>query len=140
VYQRRETVPCRGIRGATTVEANSEAAILSATRELLTALVEANGLSSDDIASAIFTVTPDLTAAFPAQAARELGWRHTALLHAQEIPVPGGLARCIRVLLHWNTGVPQAEVRHVYLQGAVSLRPDLQGHHAHTTVEEGGKR
>jgi len=80
----------------------------------------------EDVASAFFTVTPDLTTAFPARAARELGWQHVALLDAQEIPVPGSLPRCVRVLIHWNTDKPQAEIRHVYLRGAASLRPDLK--------------
>ena len=119
-------MPCRGIRGATTVENDSAAAILAATRELLTRIVEANDMALEDIASAFFIVTPDLTAAFPAQAARELGWQHVPLLDAQEIPVPGSLPRCVRVLIHWNTEKPQAEIRHVYLRGAASLRPDLK--------------
>ncbi len=119
-------MPCRGIRGATTVEEDSAPAILEATRQLLVRLLEANSVDVADIASAIFTVTPDLRAAFPAQAARELGWQHVALLDAQEIPVPGSLPRCIRVLAHWNTATPQQEIRHIYLDGAVSLRPDLQ--------------
>jgi chorismate mutase len=118
-------MPCRGIRGATTVQNDTEAQILAATRELLTRIVEANGVASKEIASALFTVTPDLTAAFPARAARDLGWRHVALLDAQEIPVPGSLPRCVRVLIHWNTDKPQSEIRHVYLRGAASLRPDL---------------
>ena len=117
---------CRGIRGATTVESDSADAILAATRELLTRIVEANGLAVKDVASAFFTVTSDLTAAFPAQAARGLGWQHVALLDAQEIPVPDSLPRCIRVLIHWNTDKPQAEIRHVYLRGAASLRPPGQ--------------
>lgn len=119
-------MPCRGIRGATTVETDTAAAILAATRELLTRIVEANDVAIEDVASAFFTVTPDLTAAFPARAARELGWQHVALLDAQEIPVPGSLPQCVRVLIHWNTEKPQAEIRHVYLRGAVSLRPDLE--------------
>ena len=119
-------MPCRGIRGATTVENDSAAAILAATRELLIRIVEANDRAMEDIASAFFIVTPDLTAAFPAQAARELGWQHVALLDAQEIPVPGSLPRCVRVLIHWNTETPQTEVHHVYLRGATSLRPDLK--------------
>jgi chorismate mutase len=119
-------MPCRGIRGATTVEADTADAILKATRQLLACLVEANTVDVADIASAIFTVTPDLSAAFPAQAARELGWQHVALLDAQEIPVPGSLPRCVRVLVHWNTATPQQEIRHVYLGRAASLRPDLQ--------------
>jgi chorismate mutase len=127
-------MPCRGIRGATTVEADTADAILKATRRLLARLVEANTVDVADIASATFTVTPDLTAAFPAQAARELGWQHVALLDAQEIPVPGSLPRCVRVLVHWNTVTPQQEIRHVYLGRAASLRPDLQ------ESREGGRR
>ena len=116
----------RGIRGATVAAENTPEAILSATRELLTAIVAANpGLAPEDIASAIFTVTPDLDAAFPAQAARQLGWKHVPLMCAREIPVPGSLPRCIRVLLHWNTDRPQAAIRPVYLRAAASLRPDL---------------
>ena len=117
---------CRGIRGAITVETDSAPAILEATRQLLTGMVEANQLDSADVASAIFTVTPDLTAAFPARAARDLGWHHVPLLDAQEVPVPGSLPRCVRVLVLWNTDLSQQEIRHVYLRGAVSLRPDLQ--------------
>jgi len=119
-------MPCRGIRGATTVKTDSSAAILAATRELLLRILEANGAEVKDIASAFFTVTPDLTTAFPARAARELGWHHVALLDAQEIPVPGSLPRCVRVLVHWNTKKSQAEVRHAYLHSAASLRPDLK--------------
>lgn len=118
-------MPCRGVRGATTVEADSAEQIVSATRELLERMVEANGIEPGDVASVIFTATPDLAAAFPARAARELGWDRVALLDAQEIPVPGSLARCVRALIHWNTDLAQAEVRHVYLRGAAILRPDL---------------
>lgn len=117
---------CRGIRGATTVKVNTAEAILAAARELLARIVEDNDLEVEDLASAIFTTTPDLTAAFPAQAARELGWRDVPLLGAQEIPVPGSLARCIRVLIHWNTDKRQNEVVHVYIKGAQALRPDLE--------------
>jgi chorismate mutase len=116
---------CRGVRGATTVEANEPEAILRATRELLVALTEANGLEPADLASAIFSVTPDLDAAFPAAAARQLGWDQVALLDVQEIPVPGSVPRCIRVLLHWNTARPAREIVHVYLREARTLRPDL---------------
>ncbi len=116
----------RGIRGATVAAENTPEAILAATRELLAAIVEANpGLAPEDIASAVFTVTADLDAAFPAQAARQLGWQHVPLMCAREIPVPGSLPRCIRVLLHWNTDRPQAAIRPVYLRAAASLRPDL---------------
>ncbi len=118
---------CRGIRGATTVDGNEAEAILAATRELLAAIVEANGLDPADLASAIFSLTPDLNAAFPAAAARQLGWTQVPLFDVQEVPVPGSLPRCIRVLLHWNTSRAAAEVVHVYLRGARALRPDLNG-------------
>jgi chorismate mutase len=116
---------CRGIRGATTVDCDAADEILAATRDLLERIVEANRVGAEDVASALFTVTPDLTAAFPARAARELGWEQVPLLDAQEIAVPGSLVRCIRVLIHWNTDTPQSQVRHVYLRGAAALRPDL---------------
>lgn len=118
-------MPCRGVRGATTAEANTPQAILAATRELLEALVAANDLNPADLASAIFTTTPDLNATFPARAARELGWSDVALLCTHEMDVPGGLPRCIRVLLHWNTDKTTSEIAHVYLREAKGLRPDL---------------
>ncbi len=115
----------RGVRGATVVSENDEKAVWKAARELLLAIMEANPeLRPDDIASAIFTVTPDLQAAHPAKAARDLGWNHVPLLCALEIAVPGGLARCLRVLLHWNTDRSADEVRHVYLGEAARLRPE----------------
>ena len=117
----------RGVRGATTVDIDGEAAILSATSELLQALLRANpGMQVEDIASAWFTATDDLHAAFPARAARDLGWTETALMCAQEMRVRGGLERCIRVLLHWNTDLGQGQVRHVYLREARMLRLDLE--------------
>ncbi|MBI2886357.1 MAG: chorismate mutase [Chloroflexi bacterium] len=115
-------MPCRGIRGATTVETDTEAAILAATRELLARLMEANGFRVEDVASAFFTATRDLTAAFPATAARQLGWEHVALLDSHEMEVPGALSMCIRVLLHVNTEKRQDQVIHVYLRGAQHLR------------------
>jgi len=119
-------MPVRGIRGAITVSENTEHAILAATRELLDGLVENNpGLQSDAIASAWFTVTADLDAVYPAKAARQQGWQLVPLLCTQEIPVPGGLPMCVRVLIHWNTERSQAEINHVYLGDAVVLRPDL---------------
>jgi chorismate mutase len=118
------TVLCRGVRGATTAEANTQEAITEATRELLSCLVVKNDLAPKDIASAVFSTTPDLDAAFPALAARELGWNEVALFGCQEMAVPGAPPRCIRVLIHWNTPKTQAEIRHVYLKGACSLRPD----------------
>jgi chorismate mutase len=114
----------RGIRGATTAAANTREAILAATRELLIALIEANRIGVDEVASAIFTTTVDLNAEYPAAAARELGWQDVALMCAHEINVPHGLPQCIRVLVHWNTTLRADEVKHVYLRGAVQLRPD----------------
>jgi chorismate mutase len=116
---------CRGIRGATTVEQNTREEILAATTELLQLLVERNDLHAEDVASAIFTVTEDLDAAFPALAARTMGWTEVALICTREIPVPGSLGKCIRVLLHVNTTRSAAEIQHAYLRGAVKLRPEF---------------
>jgi len=118
---------CRGIRGATTVERNDRDEILAATRELLQLLFQENDLRVEDVVSAIFTLTDDLDAEFPARAARELGWIEVALLCTREIPVPGSLGKCIRVLLHVNTMRSAAEMRHVYIRGAVNLRSTLSG-------------
>lgn len=115
---------CRGIRGATSVDANDADAIITATRELLECIVSANDLSVEDVVSVIFTATPDLDAAYPARAAREMGWVHTPLLCMQEMAVAGCLPRCIRVLVHWNTDLPLERIRHVYLGRARALRPD----------------
>ncbi|GAC1394773.1 MAG: chorismate mutase [Ktedonobacteraceae bacterium] len=116
---------CRGIRGATTVERNDREDILAATTELLQLIVERNDLQTEDIASAIFTMTEDLNAEFPAIAARSMGWTETALMCMREIPVPGSLGSCIRVLLHVNTTRSGSEIQHVYLRGAVNLRPNF---------------
>ncbi len=118
------TIRCRGVRGATTCDENSRQAILEATRELLEQLIAANDLRPEDLASAIFTTTPDLNAEYPAVAARALGWTDTALLCGHEMAVPGGLPRCIRVLIHWNTDRRPDEITHVYIRGAKGLRPD----------------
>ena len=113
----------RGIRGATTVERNDRTEILRATRELLEVLVRLNGLRPEDIASVWFTVTADLDAEFPALAAREIGWTEVPLMCGREIPVPGAIAGCIRVLVDWNTAKAQREVRHAFLHRAKELRP-----------------
>jgi chorismate mutase len=116
----------RGIRGATTVSADEPDLILEATRELLETILDANaGMTPEDVGSAIFTVTADLAATFPAQAARQMGWSLVPMMCAREIPVPGSLPKAIRVLVHWNTDVPQNKITHVYLRDAVKLRPDL---------------
>ncbi|MDO8562461.1 MAG: chorismate mutase [Candidatus Limnocylindria bacterium] len=121
----------RGVRGATTVGRNDRTEILVATRELLELLVRLNGIHAEDVASALFTLTDDLDAEFPAAAARELGWTEVPLICGREIPVPGALERCIRVTLTWNTERAQAEIRHAFLHGARALRPswaiDLPG-------------
>ena len=119
------TLCCRGVRGATTVDENDVQAILSATTELFCKHKTANEMAEQDIASVFFTVTPDLDAICPAAAARQMGWTRTALLCLQEMPVPDGLPRCIRVLVHWNTERSIDQIRHVYLRQARQLRPDL---------------
>ncbi len=118
----------RGIRGATTVDRDHPDEVITATREVLRSIQAANeGLAPESIASILFTVTSDLTSAFPARAARELGWDQVPLMCALEIPVSGSLPRCIRVLIHWNTTKPQTEIHHIYLNAAQTLRPDLNG-------------
>jgi chorismate mutase len=119
-------MPIRGIRGAITVTADQPELILQATRELLEAILDANlEMNLEDVASVIFTVTDDLASTFPAQGAREMGWGLVPMICAREIPVPGSLPHVIRVLVHWNTEVPQSGITHVYLREAVKLRPDL---------------
>jgi len=116
---------CRGIRGATTTEKNTDTAIYAATRELLAQLIDANQIDKENVAAAYFTVTTDLDAAYPAAAARQLGWNSTALMCSTEIPVPGSLPRCIRVMLLYNTEKSQLEMVNLYLNGTDVLR--LQG-------------
>ena len=116
----------RGIRGATSVEADFPDQILSATQELLEEICCANEIEQfDEIISAIFTTSSDLTSTFPAEAARVMGMNQVPLLCATEIPVPNSLSQCIRVLLHVNTEKTQSEMVHVYLHEARKLRPDV---------------
>jgi chorismate mutase len=115
----------RGIRGATTVGENTSEAILEGTRRLLLALQEANSFELDDVVTVFFTVTPDLNAAFPATAARELGWDRVPLLGAVEADVPGAPRRCVRVLVQVYTERDPSGLHHVYLGEAARLRPDL---------------
>lgn len=119
------TIVCRGVRGATTVAENTREEILTATRQLVALMVRRNEIDPKDVASAIFTTTPDLDAEFPALAARQLGWLEVPLLCGHEMATPGSLPRCIRVLVHWNTTKTQNEIQHVYVRDAVKLRPDL---------------
>ena len=116
---------CRGVRGATTVESNSREEILTATRQLLALMIRLNDIKADDVGSAIFSITQDLDAEFPALAARQLGWLDVPLICTHEVNVPGSLPNCIRILLHWNTDKAQSEIQHVYIKGAIKLRPDL---------------
>jgi chorismate mutase len=118
-------LPVRAIRGAIQVEADERTAILDAATEMVRAVLERNGLVSDDLISIVFTATPDLTAEFPAYAARQIGLTDVPLLCATEIAVPGALPRVLRLLAHVNTDLPRRSVRHVYLRGAQALRTDL---------------
>ena len=115
---------CRGIRGATTAIANTAEDILEATDELMRTVIALNELDPADVASVIFTTTPDLTATFPALAARDIGWTEVPLMCAHEMAVPGSLQKCVRVMIHVNTTKSAAEIRHVYLKGARELRPE----------------
>lgn len=114
----------RGVRGATTAAANTAEEIIEATQELIAALIRLNDLDTEDIASAFWTTTRDITAEFPAFAARQVGWADVPQMCAHEMDVPGKLAMCIRVTLHINTEKSQRDVRHVYLRGAKALRPE----------------
>ena len=117
----------RGVRGATTVEANSVEAIREATRELLAAMLKGNEIHVEDVVSAFFTMTPDLNAEFPAAAAREdLDWTDVAMLCGHEMNKPGALPMCLRILLHVNTDKPASQISHIYLRGARVLRPDIE--------------
>jgi chorismate mutase len=116
---------CRGIRGAITVDSNTKTSITSASRQLLNAMVDANGVSIDDIAGIWFTTTSDLNAEFPAVAARELGWGKAALMCGHEMKVPGSLGSCLRIMMLVNTEKKESEIVHVYLGGAKVLRTDI---------------
>jgi chorismate mutase len=116
----------RGLRGATTVTANTRDEIVAKTKELLDSLILKNHIIQDDVASVIFSVTEDVDATFPALAARDLGWIYTPLFCTREIPVPGSLPRCIRILMHINSEKKQDEMVHIYLYEAKKLRPDLE--------------
>ena len=111
-----------GIRGATTADSNTKTAIVETTRELLEKLVEANDIGPDDVASAIFTTTTDLNAEFPAVAARQIGWKHVALMCSHEMAIPDAQSQCIRVLILINTDKSPRELNNIYLRGASNLR------------------
>ena len=116
----------RGIRGATTIDTDSQEEVLNATRELLDEIIARNpNLAKENIGSTFFTTTEDVSSAYPALATREMGWDLVPMMCAREIPVPGSLPMCIRVLIHWNTDLSQKEIKHIYLRDAKVLRPDL---------------
>lgn len=123
-------MPVRGIRGATTAEANTAEAITEATQELLVELTRLNDLDKDEVCFAYFTTTQDLTAEFPAYAARRLGWLEVPLLcgHDMDVPLPNPRAEpmCIRILLLYNTAKPQSAMRFAYLRGAKAIKADLE--------------
>jgi len=115
---------CRGIRGATTVASNTKEAILEACSELLQKMIKENNVDKEQIACAFFTTTTDLNAAFPAQAARRLGWTEVALLCGHEMNVPGSKAKCLRILMLINTDKKLEDIVHVYINGTEDLRSD----------------
>jgi chorismate mutase len=115
----------RAIRGAIQVDANDRDSIIEGTTELVSTLMERNRLTPDDVISVLFTATPDLTAEFPALAARKLGFHDVPLICCTEIDVPGALPRVVRLMAHVETDRPRAEILHVYLRGAVALRQDI---------------
>jgi chorismate mutase len=115
----------RAVRGATTVDADTREQVIERTQELVAALMERNGLSEDDLISIVFTATDDIHSSFPAEAAREAGITHVPLLCARELEIDGGIAACIRILVHAYTDLGIRELRHPYLHGAKQLRTDL---------------
>jgi chorismate mutase len=118
-------VAVRAIRGAIQVDADERAAILDGTSELVTQVLERNGLTPDEVISVIFSATADLRAEFPALAARSLGFQEVPLLCCSEIPVPGSMPRVVRLMMHVETGLTKSQIQHVYLRGAAALRVDI---------------
>jgi chorismate mutase len=118
-------VTVRAIRGAIQVDADEREAILESTTELVSEVMSRNELTPDDVISVLFTVTPDLTAEFPALAARKIGFHAVPLMCATEIPVKGAMPRVVRLMAHVETDRPRSEIQHVYLRGAIALRLDI---------------
>jgi len=116
---------CRGVRGATTVCKNSADEITKSARELLALMIRANGIEPEDVASVILSTTPDLNASFPSIAARQFGWNNVAIMCVHELDVPEATPLCLRILIHWNTTKSASEIKHVYIKGAVALRPEF---------------
>ncbi len=116
----------RGVRGAITVQQNAEDEISTATERLAKQMIKENEIDPDTVASVFISVTEDITAGFPAKALRQIeGWSLVPVMCMQEIPVPGSLPKCIRIMFHVNTDARQNEINHIYLEGASVLRPDL---------------
>jgi chorismate mutase len=116
----------RGVRGAITVHENNEGEIVSATQRLAREVIKENRINPESVASVFISVTEDVTAGFPAKALRSIeGWSLVPVMCMQEIPVPGSLSKCIRIMFHVNTDARQEDVKHIYLEGAKVLRPDL---------------
>lgn len=116
----------RGIRGAITVSADKPEEILLETKKLVTEMAKENRIDPDAVASVLISTTTDISSAFPAKAVRSLeDWTYVPVMCTHEMDVPGGLPLCIRVMMHVNTEVAQKEIRHIYLNDAVKLRPDL---------------
>jgi chorismate mutase len=118
-------VTVRAIRGAVQVDADERDLILEGTTELVSEVMSRNNLTTDDVISVLFTVTPDLTSEFPALAARKLGFHDVPLICATEIPVPGAMPRVVRLMAHVDTPRLRSEIQHVYLRGAAALRLDI---------------
>jgi chorismate mutase len=118
-------VKVRAIRGAVQIDADEREAILEGTTELVSEVMSRNNLTTDEVISVLFTVTPDLTAEFPALAARKLGFHDVPLICATEIPVPGAMPRVVRLMAHVETDLSRSAIQHVYLRGAAALRLDI---------------
>ncbi|GKU81002.1 chorismate mutase [Niallia sp. NCCP-28] len=117
----------RGVRGAITVEHNEETKIMNATERLVKAMILANDIQADDVASVFVSVTDDITAAFPAKVIRlQEGWTYVPVMCMKEMDVPFSLEKCIRIMFHVNTQVAQKDIKHIYLENAIALRPDLK--------------
>jgi len=125
IFIKEVTIMLRGVRGATTIDSNIREMIMERVAELLGTIVAENEISKEDVGTVIFSSTPDLNAAFPATAARIMGWSEVPLFGTQEADIDCGLTQCVRILILWNTDKAQDEIKHVYLRGAAVLRPDI---------------
>jgi chorismate mutase len=118
-------VPVRAVRGATQLDTDEREHMLERVAEMVTDVMTSNGLEVDDFISVIFTATSDLVSEFPAYAARQLGFGEVPLICARELEIAGSMPRCVRMMAHVETDLPRADITHVYLHGAATLRSDL---------------